>query len=78
LRSEIDDLLAASIAEIEVALHDPEREEGEVTVEEYAKQMNLSISQARDRLDKGVERRQLVKRLVRIGKTYKSVYKAVK
>jgi len=73
-----NELLAASIDEIEAALRDPEREEGEVTIMEYATQKGLSFQQARRDLESGVERGRLVKRRVRIGRTYKVLYKVVK
>lgn len=73
-----NELLAASIAEIEAALRDPEREEGEVLVEEYAEQKGLSIPQARRDLEKGVAKGRLVKRCIKIGRTYKALYRVVK
>lgn len=73
-----NELLAASVAEIEAALRDPEREEGEVLVEEYAEQQGLSIPQARRDLEKGVEKGRLVKRVAKVGRTYKALYKVLK
>lgn len=76
--SEIADLLAASVAEIEAALRDPEREEGEVTVEEYAEQQGISVPQARRDLERGVLIERLSKRKLKIGRTWKVVYKVTK
>ena len=73
-----DELLAASVAEIEAALRDPEREDGEVLVEEYAEQKGLSIPQARHDLEKGVAKGRLVKRCIKVGRTYKALYRVVK
>ena len=73
-----DELLVASIAEIEAALRDPEREDGEVTYQEYAEQMGLSPSQARRDLERGVTKGRLVKRRIKVGRTYKVLYKVVK
>jgi hypothetical protein len=76
--SEFDDLLAASVAEIEAALRDPEREDGEVTVEEYAAQQNISIPQARRDLERGILVERLSKRKLKIGRAWKVIYKVVK
>jgi len=74
----MDDLLMAVIMEIEAALADPVREEGEITVMEYAEFKGLSREQARHILEQGVVSGKLTKRSLKIDHVNKLVYRVAK
>jgi len=70
--------LDAVIAEIDAALADSPREDDEITIGKYSEAKELSYEQARRDLEKGVKLGKLTKRLLKIGRVYKAVYKVVR
>ena len=69
--------LLKAVEEIDAALVEPQREEGEVTVREYAEKKGMTVSGARRKLDRGTEKGHLRKRIIKQGRVFVAVYKVI-